>query len=632
LAIETSDTRPAATHWVLPVIGGLLLAVAGEGPDFGHYADWAGAALHGDIFDLRGNVLSPIGVPFTIASAGTGLLFAAGKAALFPLPFPLASVVTGWLAAVTFWASALVVLRHCARGADWIAMFGAGVLFVGTHAGLYSHAYATEVFADALIALVWAIALTRDRWRLVDCAAVGALAGLLFLVRPHVLMYAAPALWLAAFAGASEDRRLLRLAIMATPLALAAAQYGIVNRWMTGTPWHPPYVYGAEGFSSVDMMHPEIAAVLFHPWHGLLAYHPVYAVAFAAVAIAAWRGGPQQVWWWTTALAVIAHVWVQGGWYIWWLGGSTFGMRGMAPAALPLVAGLVTTIRQDVDAHARRATTWLWLSLIACSWSYPLLMQGNSRYLSWPALMSAQPVAIAASVLLLGTWAYWAARHRKPSVITGGDAAGLARTFALVLLAATVAYLAWQFSIRPAPITRMVKGSLGAALLFGALHAATTRRARLRDAVMVAVLFLFVLQAGLFGRLAIRTEQRVAAGAAPPRAFDYIGASPVDELRTSYAEYLEVSGFADRKAAFRRFLAWQRVHLSRMSPADRDIAENFRHLVDVDPAFDELLVEVTATDGLLQISATGITDTQELRARALAAQVPGARSVIFLRH
>src|SRR5215213_2626863 len=173
--MTTTNAQASGARWVLPLIGGLLLAVAGEGPDFGHYADWAWAALHGDIFGLRGNVLSPLGVPFTIASSGTGLLFAVGKAVLLPLPFGLAAVVTGWLAAMTFWASALILLRRLARGDDWLALFGAGILFIGTHAGLYSHTYSTEVFADALIAVLWAFALTRERWRVLDCAAVGAL-------------------------------------------------------------------------------------------------------------------------------------------------------------------------------------------------------------------------------------------------------------------------------------------------------------------------------------------------------------------------------------------------------------------------------------------------------------------------
>jgi hypothetical protein len=44
----------------------------------------------------------------------------------------------------------------------------------------------------------------------------------------------------------------------------------------------------------------------------------------------------------------------------------------------------------------------------------------------------------------------------------------------------------------------------------------------------------------------------------------------VDELRVTYAEYLEVPGFDDRKAAFRRFLDWQRVHMTRQSTPVRD--------------------------------------------------------------
>ena len=46
---------------------------------------------------------------------------------------------------------------------------------------------------------------------------------------------------------------------------------------------YPPYVYGGAGFTSVDLWHPELRAVLVHPWHGLLSYHPLYGVAFAAV-------------------------------------------------------------------------------------------------------------------------------------------------------------------------------------------------------------------------------------------------------------------------------------------------------------------------------------------------------------
>ena len=189
--------------WVPAVVAGLLLAVAGEGPDFGHYADWAAAALSGDVFQLRGNVLSPGGVPFSLAAPGPGLLFAAGKAVLFPLTLGSAALVTGWVATLVFWGSALVVLRRLADGYEWLALLGAGALFVGTHAGLYSHSYATEAFANALVAALWALALTREQWLPLDSAMVGALAGLLLLVRAHVVVYAVPALWLAVFGSVS---------------------------------------------------------------------------------------------------------------------------------------------------------------------------------------------------------------------------------------------------------------------------------------------------------------------------------------------------------------------------------------------------------------------------------------------
>jgi hypothetical protein len=559
----------------MPLIGGLLLAVAGEGPDFGHYADWAWAALHGDIFDLRSNVLSPEGVPFTIASAGPGLLFATGKLILFPLPFSLSALATGWVAAITFWASALVLLRHLAGGNDWLALFGAGVLFVGTHAGLYSHAYSTEVFATAAIALLWAFAMTRERWRLVDCAAIGALAGVLILVRPHVVLYAAPALWLAVFSRgvcvqADQPRsvarwlqsplRVWRLLAVAAPIAMAAAQYAVVNRWMTGVPWHPPYVYGGGGFSSVNMADPEIAAVLTHPLHGLLSYHPIYGVAFIAVLLAARRTGCREPWWWMTVLAVLSHVWVQAGWYIWWLGGSTFGMRGMAPAALPLVAGLVAVTGRDYQKKPGRAAAWMWASLIACGWSYSLLLQGNSRFLSWRELLASQAPALVTVALIVCGWAYWAYRHRSVST---ADVIRLARAIAVGLIGAILFYLVWQFAIRPSPVTRGLEGMLGAGAVLLGLR--TRPRWRSRAVAAIAVI-LFAVQAGLFWRLALRTERTLGAGAVPPRQFDYVGASPVDELRVTYAEYLEIPGFDDRKEAFRRFLQWQDAHMPRKSP------------------------------------------------------------------
>ena len=175
-------------------------------------------------------------------------------------------------------------------------------------------------------------------------------------------------------------------------------------------------------------------------------------------------------------------------------------------------------------------------------------------------------VSIAAVGLLLGAWIFWAYRCRR---VTAADVMSLARSFAVIVITAVMAYLTWQFAIRPSPATRAVEVMLGMLALLVVARAVTAWASttdgeqRLTTALAWSAVAVFAIQAGLFSRLAVRTEQHLASGAAPPRSFEYVGASPVDELRVTYAEYLEVPGFDDRKEAFRRFLDWQREQMVR---------------------------------------------------------------------
>ena len=641
---------PALILWCLSICAGLLLVIAGEGADFGHYTEWEAAALSGDIFSLGGNVLSPGRVPFTLAAAGPGLLFAVSQLLMTALPVGSAALLAGWVAAVAFWCCAFVVLRRVAGGDEWLALLGAGVLFTGTHAGFYSHVYATEVFADALIAALWALMLTRTQWRLLDSLCAGVLAGLLLLVRAHVLIYAVPALWLAVFGppaargGAvrpSIRSIATRMLITAIPLAMAVTEYAIINRWMTGSAMRPPYVYGGAGFSSVDMRHPELAAVLVHPLHGLLSYHPLYGVAFAAIVMLAWRGGRRdatdtphvmrgRLLWLATLLAVVAHVWVQAGWYIWWLGGGTFGLRGMAPAALPLVAGLVALMRKDADQHPGRMRILLWATLLTCGWSYSLLWRGYSHFMTWTELVAAQRAAFAAmtvtAVVLIGVVLSRRLRNRAAAVdVRPGAVAGVM---------ATVLYLGWQAWQTPVAGERLFIGAVAAVTLLLVLavahrSAGTTTVRIIGRIAAIAAIAVFVTQAVLFARLGIRTHQDLSSGAPPPRAFEYAGASPVDELRVTYREYEGIPGFEGRKAAMRRFLEWQRMALSPMSPQERKNAAAVRLLLDGEPAFAGVLTEVSVREGVARIAVYGMTDTQQSIARRLALVVPGVHAVTF---
>ena len=147
--------------------------------------------------------------------------------------------------------------------------------------------------------------------------------------------------------------------------------------------------------------------------------------------------------------------------------------------------------------------------------------------------------------------------------------------------------------------------------------------------VLIAALAVSAIQAILFARLAIRTERQKASGAPPPRSFAYAGTSPVDELRVTYAEYLNAPGFTDRKAAFRRFLAWQRIEMSNLSDADKRIAHAVRHRLEADSVFGDALIEPIARAGIVEIIGSGMSEAQQSRARQLASGVPGVQSVTF---
>ena len=110
---------------VFAVAAVLLWEARGDGPDFGHYFEWGRAAVSADIFELTGDALSSGGVPFSQWSAAPGMLFAATYyAAGERIELRTAAYLTGWAAAMLFWASAFAALRVVARGNPGLVAFG----------------------------------------------------------------------------------------------------------------------------------------------------------------------------------------------------------------------------------------------------------------------------------------------------------------------------------------------------------------------------------------------------------------------------------------------------------------------------------------------------------------------------
>jgi len=590
------------------VAGALLFTISADGPDFGHYIDWSAAALDHDIFVLRSDILSPAGVPYSVWSFEPGFFFAMGERLTSRvLSSKEAAYLVGWAAAMVFWASAVFVFRHqrsAQREHETVPAVIAitAATFIGTHAGFYSHTYATEVFGMSLAGAIWAFGFWRRPWGTLDALVAGALVAMLFLVRPYLVVYALPAVYV----GMTHERDGFRgrapggagRLIFLVPILIAVVQYALVNRWMTGSPWQPAYAFGGNGFASFDLLHPEFGAVLANSWHGLLAYHPLYGVAFVALLSQLWLDRDHRVLWGTSLLAVLVQLWLQSAWYVWWLGGNTFGMRGMAPAALPLMAALATALD-------RNPRVWLPAIILTCLWSFTLLLDGPSQYATWHDLLRAQRwalAAMAAATVAIPLW--WNTRF----------AAGL-------LAALVIAYLATRLAdVHAARHTAVMALAVGALLMMVLWMPA---RISARATIAVGVLAVFAAEAALFAQLAVSTERHLASGAPPPRPFRYQSAAPIDELADIYREYLTIPGFDDKKAQLRRFLDQQALDAPLLGAADLVIVTQIRSAYAADPLVAGVRMNITATAGIVRLESNDTNREQRVRAVALAQQVPG---------
>jgi hypothetical protein len=569
-----SEARSPALAALLAVS---LLAAARPGPDFERYLDWSEAAQQGDIFKLDSPILSPLNVPLSLWSPGTGLLLALGRIASGNvLDVHRGAVIAGWLAGLAFWAILFALLQRAAEGDRTLALLGLGALFTGTHAGYYSHAFGSESFGGLLVALLALMIAARRQLGLRDALIAGSAAGLLITIRVQLALYALPALVVLglravpALRGSDRRSAALWLGLLLAPALLGVAPVALVNRWMTGNPLHSPYSFPIGAFSSIDPRRPELLAVLFHPWHGLLIYHPLYLVGLAAAgSLAARATTPRIRLAWLAVMGLTGlQLLVQASWFFWWLGTETFGMRGMAITAVPLVFALVQVISADRTGHPRRWRAWILLTAGACLWSFLLLLQGPTNFHSYPELLAAQVremgvllqprslVLFAAAALAtlavlprsgvgdrpapaLGRWATGLTLMPGIWYLLGILAARPVGQLAVFLLAGTVLTLAWLGGSAAAARLRARRptGGEGVGSLVGS-----------------GVLVSFVAALILFGRLAIKTEQRIAAGSPPPRAFACSSSIQWDEVQASYFEYQTISGFGEKQAALRTLL------------------------------------------------------------------------------
>ena len=262
-------------------------------------------------------------------------------------------------------------------------------MFLGTHAGFYSHNHAVESISLALVSVLTLTLIERLGSAMAGCALVGAPTGLLVIMRVSLAVYALPAVAAQSLRIIADGGRLSRLrravafTFLSGPTVIALAQVALVNRWMTGTFTQFAHLFGDDTFTSVDWQHPEFLAVLVHPWHGLLAYHPLYVRGFVALLVLlVERRSTEASWLCVDALGcILTNFYIQAAWYVWWMGTGTFGSRGLAIISIALVPAMPRVISDASGRNRWRARPWLLLTTCCCVWSYLLMCAGNDTVL-----------------------------------------------------------------------------------------------------------------------------------------------------------------------------------------------------------------------------------------------------------
>jgi len=348
----------------------------------------------------------------------------------------------------------------------------------------------------------------------------------------------------------------------------------------------------------MDWLAPQFGAVLAHPWHGLLVYHPLYAVGFAA-AVACWWRAParfERALWTSAIVAVLVNLWVQAAWHFWWLGTGTFGMRGMVAASVVLVPATVRVIADlqasETTPAATRVRAWTAVIVVACGWSLPLLVLGNTQLYDWSAVIAAQQSgwgvlsaarsvgAFAAAAVLTAGVLLWT-RGRYPPAVGGQTVI----TAAAALNVGSLGYviIAMQGPVQSGRGTALVFPALMLLVLVGStfvLWRLATEPLRRRatsacfgdsppreDLARALATFAltggFVISTALFARLAENTERRLASGEMPQVEYAYHATYQLQIAINSLGEYHRIEGFDARKAALRRFLESEGAVLGR---------------------------------------------------------------------
>lgn len=477
----------SAKRLLLSLLLGFLVSSAWwqsePGVDYPFYSRWNDAAASGDIERLGADLpRSVCGVPFFHWQAGTGLMALAVRPTTQALACEDQTVrLAGFLCAGLFWWTCWSALRCLSDPSE--AWLGCALGALATPLGYYSLSISSETASLLPLGVLFLHFCRGLRGQPTSPPAIAAAAALLIAIRSYLGIYAWPAMYVTLAQAAGQGRRHLAVtaATLATGIAVASLQLGIVNYWMTGSPIRSPYVFGDSQFSSLDGGSPHWHRVLFETYHGMFPAHPFMllgligmvllgtcAAGSRAVDAASWGTAPQRAGsrmpvseraaWLVTSVAVVVHIYLQGCWYYWWLAEDSFAMRGLVAASVPAVLAFIrirhsgTVLFPRCRWLSRVSQPWVTALVTAMSvWSWLLWQQGPMDYLEWSCLLEGQwfrlcmwlspePVALSiVSLILVGI--SWRAGWLGPMTWRTAPA--------VLLLAMIVAHLLERVAFRP---------------------------------------------------------------------------------------------------------------------------------------------------------------------------------------
>lgn len=197
---------------------------------------------------------------------------------------------------------------------------------------------------------------------------LGALSGLLILVRPQACIYLVYPAW-SFLNRRSRDGFWKSLSLGSLTGLLVLSMAGIANQVQFGSVL--VYTYGNEGF---NWFAPEILKVLFSPLNGAIYWHPILLFCVGSAAWLVIKGKHALPHWKCFLVIFILVVWLNAAWWCWWYGAS-FGNRAFEGIFVPcaLVLGLFLKFI-DVDRSGKVGLGLRLFLLSLCVWNMHLVI------------------------------------------------------------------------------------------------------------------------------------------------------------------------------------------------------------------------------------------------------------------